>query len=553
MKTTPHLDGFSRRTFAAALAALAMVCSIFLMSGPSASAGKPKAGQDRPNIVLIQADDAVVSDLQYMPNTRKYLINGGTRFSNFFVPYPLCCTARTNLLTGQFAHNHGVESNFRSNEGGYYKIKSLPGKRNIRNTLGAWLQKAGYRTALVGKFLNEYGALNRREIPPGWNYWAALLDNSTYDYFNYAMNVNGNLRYYGDRSYALKQLDMATTTIEDPPENFVDLIMKFRSVYSPWDYFGTQDESVYTMDVGGKYASGFVRGAARSKKPFFLYYSPPGPHAEDTNHIQGLRPGAPGPDPRPPARYRDTFDDVELPRTPSFNEADVSDKAANLNALPLLKDSDIATLTENYRGRLGAVRAIDDQVGKIVTELKRAGEFGKTFLIFESDNGYLQGEHRLKASKFLPYENSIRVPALIAGPGVGKNATLGGMAMDVDLAPTILDMANAEPGRLMDGVSLLPAATKRRGLPERKVPLEALRPLFKFDTPLTMFDLPFYGVRTDRYKYIKWSFGGTELYDLREDPDELVNLASDPANAALRDQLDLEAKRLGNCQGSSCR
>ena len=528
---------------------------ILLLGGSCLATGASAAKQKLPNIVLVQADDAIVSDIEFMPNLQKYFVQGGTRFSNYFVPYPLCCTARTNLLTGQFAHNHGVQSNFRSNEGGYYRFKSLPGKLNQKNSLGPWLRRAGYRTALVGKFLNEYGALDRREIPPGWDFWAALLDNSTYDYFNYAMNVNGRLRFYGDASYARKQLDLATSTINDPPESFVDLIMRFRSIYSPWDYFGTQDESVYTMDVGGRYAAGFVRGAAKSKKPFFLYYSPPGPHAEDTNHIQGLRPGAPGPDPRPPARYRNTFDDVQLPQTPSFNEADVSDKAANISNLPQLNGQDIETLTENYRGRLGAVRAIDDQIGKIVKELKRAGEFGRTFLIFTSDNGYLQGEHRLKASKFLPFENSIRVPTLITGPGVRKGGNLDGMAIDVDLAPTVLDIANTKPGRTMDGISLLPAATNRRALPDRNVPLEALRPLFKFETPLTRFDLPFYGVRTDRYKYIKWSFEGnnTELYDLSTDPDEMVNLASDPAYADLIAELDQEAVRLSTCKGSACR
>ena len=198
----------------------------------------------------------------------------------------------------------------------------------------------------------------------------------------------------------------------------------------------------------------------RLRRPFFLDYSPPGPHAEDTNHLQGLRPGAPGPDPRPPARYRNTFDDVPLPRPPSFNEADVSDKAINLSGLPLLNEAQIEEITDNYRGRLGAVKAVDDQVGRIARELRRAGELNNTFIIFNSDNGYLQGEHRLRGSKFLPYENSIRVPTLIRGPGVKAGQVRPGNTTDVDLAPTILNMAGVKPGRVMDGVSLLPAARR---------------------------------------------------------------------------------------------
>ncbi len=125
-----------------ALAALAVVVSgLVLLPGltDQAEAGKKKA---RPNIVLIQADDAIVSDLKYMPNVRRLMKRGGTNFSNYFVSYSLCCTARTTLLTGQFSHNHGVLSNFRSNDGGYYRFRDLPGRRNQKNSLGPWLRKA---------------------------------------------------------------------------------------------------------------------------------------------------------------------------------------------------------------------------------------------------------------------------------------------------------------------------------------------------------------------------------------------------------------------------
>jgi arylsulfatase A-like enzyme len=533
----------------AVLSALLLV----LFAGP-AQADAAKAGKPRPNIVLIQADDAVVSDVQYMPNVKRLLQRGGTTFSNYFVSYSLCCVARTTLMTGQFSHNHQVLSNFKANDGGYYTFRDLPGKLNQRNSLAPWLKRAGYRTGLIGKYLNEYGALGRKEVPPGWNRWVGLLDNSTYDYYNYALNVDGEVRFYGDPDYAESQLDLATLNITNPPDNFSELMDSFRSVFVPFDYFGWQREKDYTMDVGGRYAAGFVRASAPAKKPFFLYYSPPGPHAEDTNHVQGLRPGAPEPDPRPPARYRDTFDDVPLPMPPSFNEADVSDKEVNLSSLPLLTEAQINEMRDNYRGRLGAVRAVDDQVGRIIREVQRAGEMKNTYFIFNSDNGYLQGEHRLRGSKFLPYENSIRVPTLISGPRVRKGQVEKGDAIDVDLAPTILDMANVKPGRVMDGVSLLPAAENRRAIPKRAVLLQAMRPLLRFVTPLTAFDQPFYGVRTEGFKYLNWSFDATELYDLKADPDELVNLADDPAYADTVDRLERIAKRLTECRGSSsCR
>ncbi len=544
---------WSRR---AAVGVLALALAGLVGSAGPAEGKAHAKGEGRPNIVVIQADDAIVSDLKYMPHLRSLLIKGGTNFRDFFDSYSLCCPARTTLLTGQLAHNHRVLSNFFANDGGYYTFKSLPGKLNQRNSLAPWLQRAGYRTAMVGKYLNEYGARNHREVPPGWDYWAALLDNSTYDYFNYAMNVNGRVRFYGSRRYAEEYLKLAHLGITQPQTSFAGLLGLLQQAFVPWDYFGTQNERVYTMDINGGYAARFVRHAAPSKRPFFLYYSPPGPHAEDLNHLQNqnFRPGAPGPDPRPPARYRHTFDNVPLPRPPSFNEADVSDKAANISSQPLLTDQQIEDMTDNYRGRLGAVRSVDDQIGRIVKELRRAGELGNTYIIFNSDNGYLQGEHRLRGSKFVPYENSIRVPTLIRGPGVRRGQQLDGTTVNTDLAPTILDMADARPGRVMDGISLLPAARGKAKLPKRDVPLEALRPVFRFLTPFTVFDLPYYGVRTPRYKYINWSFGDTELYDLKKDPDEMVNLAGNPAYASLKANLEAKATSLSHCKGTAaCR
>ncbi len=533
---------------AIAVAAFIAFASVGLAQGKS-----PSKNGARPNIVLIQTDDAVNGDIRFMPNVRKVLGKGGTTLSNYAVPYPLCGPARAALLTGQLPHNNKVVSNFRSNDGGHLTFRDLPGKLNQSNSLAPWLRHAGYRTALVGKYLNEYGSLDRTEIPPGWNRWAALIDNSTYDYFNYGINVDGKVRFHGDRNYAEAQINLATINTNDPPDTFVDLLNSFKKAFDPYDYFGTQDESEYTMDVTGRYAARFVKNSAPRKRPFFLYYSTPGPHAEDTNHAQGLRPGAPEPDPRPPARYADTFDNVELPKPASFNEADVSDKASNLSSQPLLSDAQIEGIQDNYRGRLGALRAVDDQVGRIVRQLKRSGEYKNTYIIFNSDNGYLQGEHRLRSSKFLPYENSVTVPALIRGPGIKKGRTLRGAAMDVDVTRTILDIANVKSGRKMDGISLLPAVRGKKRLPSRKIPLEALRPLFRFYSPITAFDLPYYGVRTANYKYVHWSFEEVELYDLKKDPDELDNLAGDPAYASRVSYLESVASRLRECRGETCR
>ncbi|HNF84965.1 MAG TPA: DUF4976 domain-containing protein, partial [Solirubrobacterales bacterium] len=108
-------------------------------------------------------------------------------------------------------------------------------------------------------------------------------------------------------------------------------------------------------------------------------------------------------------------------------------------------------------------------------------------------------------------------------------------------------------GRLFDGISLLAAAKKVKKLPYRDIPMEAERPLFKFTTPLTQFDLPFYGVKTNRYKYVHWSFGDVELYDMKKDPYELENLASDPDMVGVVSQLEAKAQQLQDCKGKTCR
>lgn len=510
---------------------------------------------NRPNIILIQADDLVRSDIRYMPNVKKYLTAAGTTFTNYNAPYPLCGPARAALLTGQLSHNNDVLSNFKANDGGYYQLAQLPGRQNQKNSLGPWMQKAGYRTGFVGKFLNDYGTLDPNEVPPGWNSWQALIDQSTYDYYNYAMNLNGKVKYWGDPAYAQQQLNLGTIAATNAPTTFAEFLATFHEAFPVWDYFGWQRPQDYTMDVNGKMANTFVQNSVRSRKPFFLYYATPGPHAEDTNHLQGLRPGAPNPDPRPPKRYEHTFDNVKLPQPPDFNEADVSDKASNVKNLPLLDEAKIETVTASYRGRLGAVKSIDDQVGKIVKTLKKNRELNNTVIIFNSDNGYLQGEHRLAASKFLPFENSLRIPLIMRGPGIKAHATVSNPSLDVDIAPTILAAAKAKakPGRLFDGISLLAAAKKVKKLPYRDIPMEAERPLFKFTTPLTQFDLPFYGVKTNRYKYVHWSFGDVELYDMKKDPYELENLASDPDMAGVVSQLEAKAQQLQDCKGKTCR
>jgi N-acetylglucosamine-6-sulfatase len=495
----------------------------------------------RPNVIVVMTDDQGVADTRHMPNVRRLLARRGTTFTSSFSSYPLCCPSRATYLTGQHAHNHGVEGNFFPSA--YY------GFRGKRNTLPVWLRRAGYMTAHVGKYLNQYGGRDMREVPAGWTDWHGGIDFSTYDYFNYLINHNGRVKAYGDRDYAEALVEVNRAQLRRDIRTLPDLLGLVGRIFPP-GYYGSQDARDYQTDVLADVAVDVVRKGTRSKRPFFLSFSPVAPHHEDIN---GIRPGAPRPDPRPAPRHAGEFARKALPRPPSFNEQDVSDKPRMIREQAPLNDAQIEAIEEDHRGRLEALQSVDEAVGRLVRTLRRAGELDDTLIVFTSDNGWLEGQHRVPDNKYVPYEESIRVPLIVRGPGVPAGRRVGATAINVDLAATIVDAANARAGRRLDGISLLPVARRPRSAPRRDVPLEALDPLFADPSFPYDFAVPYHGVRTDRFKYVRWGYGDEELYDLRKDPYELANLAADPAHAALKDRLARRADRLRRCAGRSCR
>src|SRR5205085_5597792 len=133
---------------------------------------------------------------------KRLLAAQGTTFADAVDSFPLCCPARATFITGQYAHNHGVGGNFYPY--GWY------GMTDRGNILPAWLQRAGYHTAMIGKWLNGYGARDAHgEVPKGFDTWRGLLDVSAYDYFNYVMNSDGKLRTWGDATFARKLVKFA--------------------------------------------------------------------------------------------------------------------------------------------------------------------------------------------------------------------------------------------------------------------------------------------------------------------------------------------------------
>ena len=446
---------------------------------------RQNAQQKRPNVIVIDTDDMNVTDMAVMRNTLSLLSAHGTTFQNSYVSYPLCCPSRSTFLTGQYAHNHGVLTDQRF------------GDLDSSNTLAVWLKRAKYRTAMVGKYLNGYGISDPRLIPQGWTQWYALTGGTEQHRYGFKLNENGKVHHYGRK-----------------PSNYIDYILNSK-------------------------VNGVLKQWAISPKPFFIYYNPNNPHGEAGTPYWSTR------DPEPAPQYLGAFGDISAPHPPNFDEADVSDKPEQIRDTPHLSDSQLADIDRRYRGRLESLLSVDDEVKRIFGLVRKYGDKRKTVFIFTSDNGLELGAHRIEFKNFL-YEEGERVPLIIRGPGFPV-ATRDQVVANIDLAPTITALTGATPGRVMDGVPLLPLAQNPGTGANRDI---------LFESP----DIGTFGIRRGPWKYDLWNNGDEELYNIDDDPYELTNLLYDPLGPigptpeqlAIADQLKTRLAQLRACNGASC-
>ena len=464
--------------------ALLLTLSLWLtMTAPALAA--------RPNVVVIETDDQTAADLASMPQTQRLIGDEGVTFANSFVSLSQCCPSRATFLTGQYAHNHAV----RSTEppfGGF-------GAFEDSESLAVWLRRAGYETSLVGKYLNQYGKDDPTYVPPGWSDWHGLLGPSTYRFQGFAASDGGRARHYPG-SY---QTDVLTARSEQ-----------------------------------------FVQRSASAGRPFFLWTTYVAPHLGGPRDLfapQGFGTTVPSP------LFANAFTGTTMPRTPAFDEADVSDKPAAIRNRRRLNPREHALLDNVWRERQQSLLSVDQGVRRIVRALERAGVLDDTLLVFTSDNGYLIGEHRVRESKVLPYEPSIRVPLLMRGPGIPRGVTRSQLVWNGDLAPTILEATGARAAWPTDGMSLLPFARDPSARSGRDILLEGP------SLPRTGGKPQFTGLRTAGHLYAEYRSGEVELYDLRRDPYELRNLAGTPVIAPLQRELAARLERLRDCAGAAWR
>jgi hypothetical protein len=224
---------------------------VLAAAGPAHSRPVSKGNDARPNILVVMTDDMSAADLELMPNVQRLLAKKGTTFADAIDSFPLCCPARATFITGQYAHNHGVKGNFAPY--GWY------GMRKRGNTLPAWLQDAGYRTALIGKWLNGYGALDAHgEVPKGFGTWRGLLDVSAYDYSNFVMNADGKLRVWGDDEFARKLVEFAIIEVDDEPDTLASIFAKLEELFGPrpYSYWGAPTTEACATRAGRSSSGG---------------------------------------------------------------------------------------------------------------------------------------------------------------------------------------------------------------------------------------------------------------------------------------------------------
>jgi N-acetylglucosamine-6-sulfatase len=484
------------RFVAALLFILVAACGTPKAPVPAPDPARPVS--ERPNIVVVIVDDLRFDEFgagghPYLetPNIDR-LAKEGALFVNAFHAVPLCSPNRATMLTGQYPSRHGIIDN-RSRDLASHHLETF----NIP------LEASGYRTAFVGKWHMGNDPTPR----PGWDYWVAIPGQGH---------------------------------IEDP---------------ELWEDGALHEVPGYITDLLTDRAVAFIQ--REHAQPFLVYLAHKAVHPDIVQRNDGSL------DPEsdrgyiPSKRHEGRYADRIFPRREQSEvAADLEGKPALRHALANLPNTpDMGngehqhpmtpwTGEDTIRRRAEMILAVDESLGRIMATLDSLGILDKTVIVLSSDNGFFFGEHGLTTERRLPYEESIRDPLLMRyPPRIGAGTRPDGLALTVDLAPTLLDLAGVAIGPHIQGRSLVPLFDGTPNNWRQSVLVE----FYTNEQPFPhLLDMDYRAVRTARYKYIHWvKFPEwDELYDLQSDSLERHNIARDPAMATVRTQLQGELGRL---------
>lgn len=379
-------------------------------------------------------------------------------------------------------------------------------------------------------------------VPPGWDFWVAGIEPYTWSTSRYKLSING------------AKLDFSNS--------------------------GLHQTDLFT--VGADY---FIRAVANAGKPWFLEVAPvvynrelwPAPDrynvCPDSSHPLAWWYGGPyaGVSERPTARHINTIWNANaangdalasaaypFPMPPSFNEADVTDKPSWVQTIPSISAPDLVCMQRRYWRRLESLLAIDEMVGYLRLSLEQTNQLDNTYIIFTADNGLGDGEHRY-SEKMSAYEEAIRVPLIIRMPGSASPQTIDKMALGIDIAPTIADVAGATPTITVDGRSLVPlmadpdAAWRRASLLQHTLGIWAS--VEPGGSPGE-----YYGLRIDHGSqrlFVRYPTAATgvtgELYNMAADPHQMDNLYGNPADQTEVTYNNDWLQMMKTCSGDACR
>ena len=494
------------------------------------TAGSKPFSPAQPNILFIMTDDhaqqaisSYGSSLIRTPNIDR-LAQEGALFENSFVTNSICAPSRAVLLTGKYSHLNGVRDNRDTFDG------SQP-------TLPKLLQRAGYYTAIVGKW-------HLKTEPTGFDYWNILLGQG--QYYNPRMAKMGDTLQYHGYSTTITT-DLALEVLQNRPKDkpFCLLyqhkaphrnFMPEPQYFSAWadeaiplpatfydDYKNRPAAEEADMRVADMYMGFDMK---LMPEDYEGYPEGSGGNADFDvseswkNTIEGLSPGQ-------RAEWDKHYNTIRR----EFREQQLTGKA--------LAEWKFQRYIKDY---LRCILSVDAQIGRVLNYLEEAGLAENTIVVYTSDQGFYLGEHGWYDKRFM-YEQSLRTPLLIRYPGaIPAGSRIAAMALNLDLAPTLLDFAGAPIPESMQGRSMKPLLENGKARRWRKAIY-----YHYYEYPHGWHKVrPHYGIRTERYKLIHFYNEPAywELYDLEKDPDELNNLYGQPGYEKRAGKLKLQLEAL---------
>lgn len=443
------------------------------LSPTLAVCGEP---EPRPNIILINLDDAgwdifdpTVLAARF-PNIHQ-LASEGIRFTNCHVTTPLCGPSRACLLRGQYAHRTGIKTN----QIGSVTANGMPGgtaayfdRGHADYELSVWMKSAGYRTAMIGKYLNNGSPPS---VPPGWDHFRVSL---------------GSLYYQTAR---FTNRDSATGSPTSLPAGV----------------YRTDAETDDCLQLLTRHVN------QHGDQPFFFYLAPFAPHSPAFgtpmyNH-----------------QYRHRWPDLTMPKDPDFDEVDLTDKPVHLRDTPRLRAAGRLMMDEVYRERLLSMVSVDTMIARIRMKLESLALADNTFIFLTSDNGFQLGHHRMFGKNY-PYNRCTNVPLIVWGPGIEPFSSSRHLLANIDIAPTLVELAGGQVPSMVDGMSFKPLLDDPQAVPEREwrhsILIENWEDTFSFNES---HDTSYTGLRLFDKVFVAYSNGEYEYYDLASDPYQLRN------------------------------